>query len=481
MAFQFYNTYHRRLEEFQPVEAGKVKIYSCGPTVYDYAHIGNFRSYVFSDILRRSLKLGGYQVTHAMNITDVDDKTIKRTLEKKPDPDISDLKQYTDIFTAAFFEDIKKIGIDSFDHYPYATNYMGKMISLVQTLEEKGFAYRLDGSVYFSIAKYSDYGRLSGVDLSSIKTGTRYNTDEYTKEDVRDFVLWKSEKSGEKIAWDSPFGRGRPGWHLECSAMIESLFNGAIDIHTGGVDLMFPHHENEIAQSVNAYGHEFVRYWIHCEHLLVDGKKMSKSEGNFFTLRDLMKQGYHAKAVRYFLLSSHYRAKINFTKDALDQIAQNLRRINNFYQRLESAKIINGQENSFGEKLSQQIKLWKTDFLSHLEDDLNTARALAVFHNAIKTVNGYLDENSDSLSSGLLEGLKKLFGDFESVLNLDAPELADQNINEAPEAVSDLLKKRNEARAQKNYALSDKLRDQIHESGFVIVDTPEGSRLQKKS
>lgn len=492
MGFRFYNSFTKRLEDFKPVTPGQVKIYSCGPTVYDFAHIGNFRSYVFSDILRRSLKLGGYTVVHAMNITDVDDKTIKRTLAANPDPNISDLKNYTDTYTSAFFEDIEKIGIDHFDFNPHATDYMAEMISLVELLEKKNLAYRLDGSVYFPISRYPDYGKLSGVDLSSVKSGTRYNADEYTKEDVRDFVLWKSEKEHEKIAWDSPFGRGRPGWHLECSAMIHSIFNGPIDIHTGGVDLMFPHHENEIAQSVNAYEDEFVRYWMHCEHLLVDSRKMSKSEGNFFTLRDLMKKGYHPFAIRYFLLSSHYSQKINFTTDALDQVASTLRRINNFYKRLGDVKwdtaCTTDSSAKTGSNLEKEKPLlellpgWKSEFLSNLEDDLNTPRALAVLHNAMKYVNGFLDETGDTLSQIAKDALDTLFYDFNSVFNIISSDLADAEIGEnAPAEILELLAKRNDARKQKNYALSDEMRDKIHQAGYVIVDTPQGSHLQKKS
>ena len=252
-------------------------MYSCGPTVYDLAHIGNFRSYIFTDLLRRSLELGGYKVNQAMNITDVDDKTIQRTLAKTPDPTIQDLNQYTQTYTDAFFQDLGSLLIEKAEHYPRATDYIDPMLDLTSRLVDKKMAYELEGSVYFSISRFDDYGKLSGIDLSAVKNGVRYSADEYTKEDVRDFVLWKAEKESEKISWSSPWGKGRPGWHLECSAMIQNIFSGPIDIHTGGVDLIFPHHENEIAQSVNAYGHSFVQYWLHCEHLLVEGRKMSKS------------------------------------------------------------------------------------------------------------------------------------------------------------------------------------------------------------
>lgn len=483
MEFRFYNSFSKKLEKFTPAVAGQVKIYSCGPTVYDFAHIGNFRSYVFADILRRSLRYGGYEVSHAMNITDVDDKTIKRTLEKNPDPEIADLKDFTKTYTDAFFDDLKKIGIDPFNHHPQATDYLESMVGLVELLEKKGLAYHLDGSVYFSISKFKDYGKLSGVDLSSVKSGTRYNADEYSKEDVRDFVLWKSEKKQEKIAWDTPLGRGRPGWHLECSAMIQSIFKGPIDIHTGGVDLMFPHHENEIAQSVNAYGHGFVRYWMHCEHLLVNGRKMSKSEGNFFTLRDIMKAGYHPKAVRYFLLSSHYRQKINFTMETLEQTLQSLKRINIFFKRLSEVKSLKASEPggaSLDTDLVQKIEAWKKAFLEELQDDLNTPRALAVFHDAMKYTNRLLDESGDQLNSTLLQDLNTMFDEFNSVLNLKDPDLADNAVSETPDEIKEWLRLRDEARKNKDYAMSDQLRDKISEAGFVIIDTPSGSQLQKK-
>lgn len=286
-----------------------VRIYSCGPTVYGFAHIGNLRTFLFNDILRRSLKAAGYRVHHAMNLTDIDDKTINGVKATNEQANLQDLQNYTSNYIEAFFQDLQKLNIEPVEENPRATKSIDEMINLVEILLQKQYAYKLDGSVYFSIRNKKDYGRLSGIDLEDSFSGARYNADEYTKESVRDFALWKTASAKEDIAWDTSFGRGRPGWHLECSAMIESIFHGEIDIHTGGVDLIFPHHENEIAQSECAYNHGFVKHWMHCEHLLADGKKMSKSAGNFYTLRDLEQKGFSPLAFRYFVLSAHYSQK----------------------------------------------------------------------------------------------------------------------------------------------------------------------------
>ena len=288
-----------------------VTIYSCGPTVYSYAHIGNFRTFVFNDLLNRYLKFRGYKVRHAMNITDVDDKTIAGANNEG-----ITLKEYTERYTNIFLEDLKTLNINPVDYMPKATESIDAMIDILNRLKDKGIAYEKDGSLYFSIAKFPEYGRLSKLDQREIKSGLRYDTDSYEKEDVRDFALWKAAAADEP-SWDMPHGNGRPGWHIECSAMIRKIFGGTIDIHTGGVDLIFPHHENEIAQSEAAYGEHFVRYWIHSEHLLVDGAKMSKSLGNFYTLRDILSRGYSPRAIRYLLISAHYKKQLNFTFDGL--------------------------------------------------------------------------------------------------------------------------------------------------------------------
>ncbi|MES0490931.1 MAG: cysteine--tRNA ligase, partial [Leptospirales bacterium] len=483
MSFRFYNSYTKQLEDFTPKSGNKVTIYSCGPTVYDLAHIGNFRTYIFTDILRRSLSLGGYTIEQAMNITDVDDKTIRKTQESNSDPEIGDLRRLTDHYIEFFFQDMKILGIDKVEHFPRATDYIDSMVDLTQRLLKSKYAYKQDDSVYFSITKFSDYGKLSGIDLSSVKSGTRYNADEYTKEDIRDFVLWKGEKGHEKIAWSTELGTGRPGWHLECSAMIHEIFQGPIDIHTGGIDLLFPHHENEIAQSLNAYGESFVQYWMHCEHLLVDGRKMSKSKGNFFTLRDVMEKGFHPATLRYFLFSSHYRQKLNFTLEALAQTRQTIRRIWNFYNRLLKITITDSPDKTgFESDLAKNSSGWVEDFIKELKDDLNTPRALAVFHEAIRQTNAYFDANGDALSKESFTTVQKAFLKMDTVINIlsYSGEIEATGESDIPDEVNSLLEQRVEARKNKDYALSDQLRDRVDALGYVILDSPDGARLQKK-
>ncbi len=308
---RFYNTLSNRKEPFVPLYPGKVLIYTCGPTVYDYAHIGNFRSYIFEDLLRRYLKFKGYQVTQVMNITDVDDKIIRASKAAG-----QDIGEFTKKYISAFFEDLDALGIERAEFYPRATEHIPEMVELIKKLQQKGFTYTTDGSIYFKLSSFPSYGKLSKIDLQGIKPGARMDLDEYEKEDVRDFVLWKGKKEGEPY-WKTELGPGRPGWHIECSAMSMHYLGESFDIHAGGVDLIFPHHENEIAQSEAATSRQFVRYWLHCRHLIVEGEKMSKSKGNYYTLRDLLGKGYQPLAVRYLLLSAHYRRQLNFTKEGL--------------------------------------------------------------------------------------------------------------------------------------------------------------------
>jgi cysteinyl-tRNA synthetase len=356
------------------------------------------------------------------------------------------------------------------------------MLSLTKKLIDKGYGYEMDGSVYFSINKFPEYGNLSGIDLNSVKHGVRYSADEYTKEDVRDFVLWKAGKENENIFWECEYGKGRPGWHLECSAMIHEIFNRPIDIHTGGVDLLFPHHENEIAQSVNAYEHPFVKYWMHCEHLLVDGKKMSKSDGNFFTIQDLIKENIHPLAIRYFLMSSHYRQKLNFTREAIQQTSQTIRKIWNFYLRLTSA-IAKGVVSDKEKALHPQMESWKSKFLEELQDDLNTPRALAVFHDAIRESNYLLDEQKDILSNETKTKLVAVFQRMDSVLGIlsGSETIAAQDREGLPEDLQRLLDQRNQARKDKDFVSADRFRDQIQSRGYEILDTQDGTRLLKKT
>lgn len=454
------------------VENHHLKIYSCGPTVYNYAHIGNFRSYIFADVLNRTLRLAGYEVMHAMNLTDVDDKTIKGATElmQKEPGKYADIKAalaaFTEPFTQAFFDDLKKLNVVKFDLHPRATDHIPAMLDLVERLVKKGIAYEQDGSIYYKISEKKNYGRLSKVDLEKNKAGTRYNTDEYDKEDVRDFVLWKAEaKNG--VHWHSQHGDGRPGWHLECSAMIHEIFKGGIDIHTGGIDLIFPHHENEIAQSEAAYEGEFVKIWAHCEHLLVDNRKMSKSAGNFYTLRDLLEQGRRPEVIRYFLLSAHYGQKINFSEEALHQAEMGVDKIYALLNRLERVQIQGEDKPDFS--------TFRNNFLKELADDLNTPRALAVLYEFLTQANVLIDGNKDTLSSAARDEILVTLEYFDQLLGIIALK---PQVQAGADLVA-LLAERNAARAAKDFKRSDELRDQIAAAGYKIMDTKNGSHLEK--
>jgi len=474
VALKIFNTLTRRLEPFIPGGVPKeniedyppVTIYSCGPTVYSYAHIGNFRTFVFNDFLRRYLKFRGFKVNHAMNITDVDDKTIAGALN-----DGITLREYTDKYTNIFFEDLRTLNIEPVEHYPRATESIDAMIDIIAHLDKKGLIYEKDGSIYFSIAKFHRYGRLSNVTSMDIKAGARYDADEYSKEDVRDFALWKAPKENEPY-WDTPFGKGRPGWHIECSAMVRKIFGTTIDIHTGGVDLIFPHHENEIAQSEAAYDEPFVRYWIHVEHLLVEGSKMSKSLGNFYTLRDLLDKGYSPRAIRYLLLTAHYRKQLNFTFDGLNQAAQALLRIDNLLARLNDIK----HDALPNQKVTNRCNAFITAFTETVDDDLNIAGGTGIFFDFIHDINTMIDSNSLSKSDAMyvMDVLKKIdtvfgFIFFPEVLHLNKEE------------IEALIEERNKARKEKNFAKADAIRDELLQKGIILQDTKEGTRWIRKS
>lgn len=474
MQVQLHNTLSRQKEA---ITSSPVKIYSCGPTVYNYAHIGNFRSYVFADVLNRTLRLAGYEVRHAMNLTDVDDKTINGALElvRKEPGRYADLKEalfaYTAPYTEAFFADLKTLNIITFDFHPRATEYIPAMLDLVERLIAKGIAYVQDGSVYYRISAKKDYGKLSRVDLEKNQTGTRYNTDEYDKDDIRDFVLWKAE-SKDGVHWHSPLGDGRPGWHLECSAMIHEIFRGPIDIHTGGVDLIFPHHENEIAQSEAGYDEPFVKHWVHCEHLLVDGRKMSKSAGNFYTLRDLLAQNKRPEAIRYFLLSAHYSQKLNFTLEALAQAQAAVEKFYSLWQRLDRVQSTVADGTPTFLQISNAAR---DNFTAELADDLNTPRALAVVHEYLRAANAHLDKTGDKPARAEVEAIRSTLLHFDRVLALLdlIPKAA------IPAEVQKLLEERNAARAAKDFKRADELRAQLLKAGYKILDTKAGSHLEK--
>ncbi|MBP3395276.1 MAG: cysteine--tRNA ligase, partial [Lentisphaeria bacterium] len=390
---RFYNTLGRNMQDFQPIEEKVAKMYTCGPTVYNYAHIGNFRAYLFEDLLRRSLEYHGYKVTQVMNLTDVDDKTIRdsRAAGLK-------LQDFTRKYKDAFFEDLRTLRIEPAEHYPEATTHIPEMIEMIRILFEKGFAYKSeDGSVYFSIAKFKDYGKLAKIDMEQQRSGVRINNDEYDKDSVADFALWKawSESDGD-VKWDSPWGPGRPGWHLECSAMSMKYLGRTFDIHTGGIDNMFPHHEDEIAQSEAANSCKFVNYWLHCEHLTIDKKKMSKSLGNFYTLRDLLNKGYSGKEVRWALIGTHYRSKLNFNLGLCDQARSTLKKFADFFGRLKALP----QGTAGKEEALRLAADADKKFADAIGDDLNIAEALSAVFTLERAVNTALASNSFQSEAG---------------------------------------------------------------------------------
>lgn len=467
---QLYNTESRAKETLVPLQGNHVRMYTCGPTVYHYAHIGNFRTYVFEDLLRRTIKFFGMQITQVMNLTDVDDKTIKGALAKNVT-----LDEYTQPFKDAFFDDLKALNIEPAEHYPAATDYIAEMIGVIDQLLVKGIAYKGgDGSIYYAISKFPRYGCLSHLHLDELQAGAseRVASDEYDKDHVADFVLWKAydpTRDG-KIFWESPFGPGRPGWHLECSAMAMKILGPTIDIHVGGIDNMFPHHENEIAQSEAYSGQRFVKLWMHSEHLIVDNKKMSKSLGNFYTLRDLLQKGFTGTQVRYMLLHTHYKTQLNFTFTGLDAVKVSLQRLQDFIQRLQEITTPS-QTHGLAEPILEKTY---NAFAQALADDLNISSALAALFEMVREINALCD--SSRLSPQEAEKTLGLLKRFDTVLGVLSFKKAVEDI---PKDLEEALQKRIEARKQKNWALADQLRDLIASRGYVIEDTPAGARLKK--
>jgi cysteinyl-tRNA synthetase len=460
---RLYNTLTRAKEEFQPVHPGEVRIYTCGPTVYDYAHIGNFRAFVFADILRRYLIYKGYRVTQVMNLTDIDDKTIRGARQAN-----TSLSDYVKFYSTAFFEDLQTLNIERAEHYPAATEHIPEMVALIQRLLERGYAYQAGGSVYFKVDAFPEYGKLSYLEERQLQAGAsgRVDADEYEKEDVRDFALWKgwTEEDGD-VYWETEFGKGRPGWHLECSAMSMKYLGTPIDIHAGGIDLVFPHHENEIAQSEAAMGQRFVRYWVHCQHLLVNNQKMSKSLGNFYTLRDLLKQGHKARAIRYSLLSTHYRQAQNFTLDGLASAEAAVQRLQDFMANVQTAEGTGTSVEGLSKRATQQ-------FEEGMDDDLNISLGLAAIFEFVRDVNRLLADGR--LSRDNAPSVMATMRQFDRVLGL----LDDADT--APDAdVERLVQAREQARKWRDFATADRLRAEITALGYVIEDTPRGSRLKR--
>lgn len=460
-----YNTLTQRQEEFIPLDGRHVRMYTCGPTVYNFAHIGNFRAYVFEDILRRTLKYFGYSVTQVMNLTDVDDKTIRGSrAEGKP------LRTYTQTYKDAFFADLKALNVEAAEHYPAATDHVAEMIAIIATLVAKGHAYRSeDGSVYFSVASFPAYGRLAHLDMAGLKPGARVAHDEYEKENVADFALWKAwDEADGDVVWDSPWGRGRPGWHIECSAMSTKYLGDTFDLHTGGVDNIFPHHEDEIAQTEAATGKPFVRYWMHCAHLVVDGRKMSKSLGNFYTLRDVLTRGYTGRETRYVLAAGHYRQSLNFTFDALTAARAALQRLDEFQDRLAGV----GGQTPAG-TLPSWADAARSRFDAALGDDLNVSEGLGALFDMVHAGNKALD--GGALSAAEAASVIRLLARFDSILGVLARPEA-----EIPQAALALLERRQAARKAKDWAESDRIRNELAGLGWVIQDTPQGAKLKRK-
>ncbi len=463
MALRFKNTYTRKKEEFKPIDPGKVRMYTCGPTVYKQAHVGNFRAYMFEDLLRRYLKYKGFEVTQVMNLTDVDDKTI-RDSNAQGVP----LKEFTAPMIKEFFEDIDSLGIERAEVYPAATDHIPEMVALVKALVEKGHAYEVEGNYYFKISSFPNYGKLNHLDMAGLKAGARVAADEYEKDSVSDFALWKAwdEADGE-VYWETELGKGRPGWHIECSAMSMKYLGNHFDIHTGGEDNKFPHHENEIAQSEAATGEKFVNYWLHNGYLIAEGRKMSKSLGNDYKLRDLLERGYSRVAVRYMLISTHYRQQLDFTLDGLEAAGHALERYNDFINNL--ADYPGGKSDGTAQGLLDKAL---GAFEESLDDDLNISGALGAVFDFIRDINRLKAE--DKLSAEERDEALKTIRRFDTVLNFT------YDSGDIDEEIERLIAQRTEAKKNKDYALADKIRDELTAKGIILEDTPQGVRWKRK-
>ena len=465
----FHNSLTHRVQEFKPIADDHIGLYTCGPTVYNFAHIGNFRCYAFEDILKRTLRFFGYNVKHVMNLTDVDDKTIRGSQAAK-----IPLNDFTQKYKDAFFNDIKTLRIIPADVYPAATAHIPEMLEIIKALFDKGIAYQAeDKSVYFSIAKWPRYGQLVHIDHDQMKAGARVSMDEYAKESVADFALWKAyDEADGDVAWDSPWGKGRPGWHLECSAMSSTYLGKTFDIHCGGIANMFPHHEDEIAQSEAANGVKFVNYWLHCAHLMVDGQKMSKSLGNFYTLRDILEKGYTGREIRWVLIGTHYRQSLNFSFKALDDARASLQRLDALRSRLlENAAVADDKQDA---QVDEILKNATDAFAAGLADDLNISAALAAMFDLLRELNKLMDEKRclGINAKNALDTIKKI----DSVLAVFEPDQDDS----VPAEIQKMADDRQAARKAKDFATADALRKQLDELGWVIEDTPKGPRVKRK-
>ncbi len=452
MPLKLYNTLTKKKEIFKPIKKGYAGMYVCGPTIYDYAHIGNLRAYVFSDLLKRYLKFSGYEVREVMNLTDVDDKTIRGSQKAK-----QSLRNFTEKYEKAFLEDIKEMNIQKPEVMPRATEHIKEMVAIVKKLLDKGIAYKANDGIYFSIGKFRNYGKLSGIKIKELKAGAseRLKKDEYDKESANDFALWKFyDKEDGDVFWETEIGKGRPGWHIECSAMSMKYLGESFDIHTGGADLIFPHHENEIAQSEASTGKKFVNYWLHNEWILVNGKKMSKSLGNFYKLKDITEKKYSPLDLRYFYLSKIYGEQLNFTWENLDNAKNSLERLKNIISNLDKNK----------KKNSKNILAAKKQFSEIMNDDLNSPKALSYLWDILRD-----DKLNDSEKYELALEFDKVFG----------LELEKEEEIEIPREVKKLIKEREEMRKKKNWQEADNIRNRIKKAGYQIDDTEEGVKIRK--
>ena len=480
MTLQLYNSLTRRVEPFEPLTPGEVRMYTCGPTVYDRAHIGNFRTFLWEDLLRRYLKWKGFSVHQVMNLTDVDDRTITAAAERGVP-----LEQVTEPVIEQFFGDWRTLGLEPVEEFPRATEHVSTMIELVQRLEARGLTYSSEGSVYFPIGRFPEYGKLVNLDPESVAhAGRAAGDEEYAKDDPRDFVLWKGgerSEEGEVAVWDSPWGVGRPGWHLECSAMAMHYLGETLDIHTGGVDNMFPHHTNEIAQSEGATGEPFARYWLHAAHLLIDGGKMSKSLGNCYTISELLEVGHSPSAIRYLLLSGHYRTQLNFTFEGLEKAARSLDRVEDFGRRLAQSE--QGETiPAPGVDLGDLVDRVRGQFEAALDDDLNVSEALAAVFTLVREGNQRLDEAGEGTPGGV-DAARGFLGAFDGIFGVLA--LRESERQDLPSELQDWvlsrIADREEARRKGDYARADLIREEVEARGFSLEDAPDGTRWKRRA
>ena len=468
MTLKLHNTLTGTKDVFEPLQPGQVGMYTCGPTVWNYAHVGNLRAFMFYDLLRRQLQASGYRITHVMNVTDIDDRILDQAMHAG-----TTITEYVKPYIAAFFEDMRALRAQPAEHYPKATEHIPEMIAMITTLLERGYAYVADGDVYFHIDKFPRYGALSHLDRSGLRAGARVATDKYDKESVSDFALWKKAQPGDEklgAAWDAPFGRGRPGWHIECSAMSKRYLGETFDIHCGGIDLMFPHHENEIAQSEAANGKTFARVWLHSEFLSdATGEKMSKSAGGFTTLRDLVEAGHDPVAVRFFLIANaHYRQRIRLSPEALHASAEQVRRVREFAQRVERTRPAEVDD----QHLIRRVGEVRTTYREALDDDLNLPHGVGLVFELIREANAALDEMrvGESGRQALLDLIEEVDGHLD-VLGGEEPGLAEE--------VERLIAEREEARKAKDFARADRIREELRQRGIALEDSRDGVRWRR--